>query len=287
MKKIGFVDYYISEWHANNYPKWIEEASERFGVDYKVAYAWAELDRSPRYDETTAQWCERFGVEKCETLDELCEKSDVIVILAPSDPEKHLGYAEKVLKYGKRTYIDKTFSPDLATAKAIFDIAKKHNTPFFSTSALRYGEELDTSFDCREIIVTGSGSNLPEYIVHEAEMVVKKLGLGAEKIKAEQYGTQTHFHILYGDGRNATMIFAPSIPFTVYMSDGGVEKPVYKTVSSPFFVHLISDIIRFFEEGSVSFDINETLEVMKLREGAVKATEQIGVWLSLAELENK
>ena len=26
MKKIGFVDYYLSEWHANNYPAWIEEA---------------------------------------------------------------------------------------------------------------------------------------------------------------------------------------------------------------------------------------------------------------------
>jgi hypothetical protein len=39
MKKIGFVDYYISEWHANNYPKWIEEACKKLGVEYKIAYA--------------------------------------------------------------------------------------------------------------------------------------------------------------------------------------------------------------------------------------------------------
>ena len=25
--KIGFVDYYLDEWHANNYPQWIREAS--------------------------------------------------------------------------------------------------------------------------------------------------------------------------------------------------------------------------------------------------------------------
>ena len=37
MKKIGFVDYYISEWHANNYPTWIKEACEKLGTEYKVA----------------------------------------------------------------------------------------------------------------------------------------------------------------------------------------------------------------------------------------------------------
>ena len=28
MKTIGFVDYYISEWHANNYPVWIKKICE-------------------------------------------------------------------------------------------------------------------------------------------------------------------------------------------------------------------------------------------------------------------
>lgn len=29
MKKIGFIDYYLSEWHANNYPIWIKEICEK------------------------------------------------------------------------------------------------------------------------------------------------------------------------------------------------------------------------------------------------------------------
>ena len=284
MKKIGFIDYYISEWHANNYPQWINDACEKLGAEYKVAYAWAELDVSPKYGENTAEWCERFGTDKCETIAELCEKSDVIVILAPSDPEKHLGYAEEALKYGKRTYIDKTFSPDYATARKIFDIAERYGTPFFSSSALRYGEELATDFECREVITTGSGSNLPEYIVHQAEMVVKKLGLGAERVMAESFGTQTHIHVEYPDNRTATMIFAPSIPFTVYMSEAGEAKPVYRPVTSAYFVGLITDMVRFFEEGTVSFDTAETLEVMKVREGAVKACQQVGRWLELSNL---
>ena len=284
MKKIGFIDYYISEWHANNYPKWIETACATLGADYKVAYAWAELDLSPKYDETTDQWCARFGTEKCSTIDELCEKSDVIFILAPSDPEKHLGYAEQALKHGKPTYIDKTFSPDLATAKKIFELAETYGTPFFSSSALRYGEELNTAFDCNEIIVTGSGSNLHEYIVHQSEMVVKKLGKGADKIMSEQFGAQTHIHVSYADGRVATMIFAPSIPFTAYMAGNDGSKPVYSEIKSGYFLTLITDIVRFFEEGTVSFDLTETLEVMKLREGAISSLECLGQWKDLPSL---
>ena len=284
MKKIGFIDYYISEWHANSYPKWIEEACKTLCTDYKLSYAWAELDLSPKYNETTEEWCARYGAEKCATIDELCEKSDVIFILAPSDPEKHLGYAEKALTYRKPTYIDKTFSPDLTTAKKIFELAETYGTPFFSSSALRYGEELATDFDCKEIIVTGSGSNLPEYIVHQAEMVVKKLGIGAEKIMAEQFGSQTHLHVSYGDGRTAAMIFAPSIPFTAYMAGGSEAKPVYKAVRSEFFLALITDIIRFFEEGTVSFDTAETLEVMRLREGSIGSLDALGQWIDLPKL---
>ena len=33
MKHIGFVDYYISEWHANNYPAWFKEAAEKLGLE--------------------------------------------------------------------------------------------------------------------------------------------------------------------------------------------------------------------------------------------------------------
>ena len=122
MKKIGFVDYYISEWHANNYPEWIKNAAQKLGAEYEVAYAWAELDLSPVYNETTDEWCAKMGVEKCETIAELCEKSDFIIVLAPSNPEKHLQYAKTVLKYGKRTYIDKTFSTEITPANLLLSI---------------------------------------------------------------------------------------------------------------------------------------------------------------------
>ena len=164
MKKIGFVDFYISEWHANNYPTWIKEAGEKLGVEYQVSYAWAEREISPLDGVSTDEWCEKMGVEHCQSLSELCEKSDVIVILAPTNPEKHLEYAKAVLPYGKRTYIDKTFAPNLEIAKEIFAIGEKHGTPFFSSSALRYSDELAELKDAKNIVLNGGGSNLEEYL---------------------------------------------------------------------------------------------------------------------------
>ena len=270
MKKIGFVDYFISEWHADNYPAWIERICAEMGVDYKVAYAWAELDTSPVSGVSTDEWCEKFGAERCATIDELCEKSDVIVILSPSNPETHLRYAEEVLKHGKRTYIDKTFAPDAATAKEIFAIGEKYGTPFFSTSALRYATELDSVEAPDSILVTGGGSNLPEYFIHLGEMVVKKMG-AIKSVKATRNGSQWIISAKTADGKDATMIYGCAMPYNVYMTKDGRE--TWKSVKSPFFDGLIADMLCFFETGKTSFDPAETLAVSRLRDAVLTATE--------------
>lgn len=270
MKKIGFVDYFISEWHADNYPAWIERICAEMGVDYKVAYAWAELDISPVSGVSTDEWCEKFGAERCATIDELCEKSDVIVILSPSNPETHLRYAEEVLKHGKRTYIDKTFAPDAATAKEIFAIGEKYGAPFFSTSALRYATELDSVDAPDSILVTGGGSNLPEYFIHLGEMVVKKMG-AIKSVKATRNGSQWIISAKTADGKDATMIYGCAMPYNVYMTKDGRE--TWKSIKSPFFDGLIADMLCFFETGKTSFDPAETLAVSRLRDAVLKATE--------------
>lgn len=276
MKKIGFIDYYLSEWHANNYPAWIKERCQELGLDYEIAYAWAEMDVSPRDNVTTDEWCAKFGAEKCATLEELCEKSDVLLMLCPDAPHKHLEYAKVALTYGKRIYIDKTFSPDYAEACEIFAIAEQNGTSFFSSSALRYGEELAKVEAPVTMITTGGGRTVDEYIVHQCEMVVKKLGKDVKKVIANVQGTQTFINAHFESGNEATMIFGGAMPFCVYMSDG--QKDVWTGVNSPFFKALIADIINFYETGDVSFDTEETKAVMKLRELAVKASEQPCTW---------
>lgn len=281
MKTIGFIDYYLSEWHANHYPKWIAEASERIGEEFVVKYAWAEEYVSPIKNVNTDEWCAKYGVEKCASIEEVCEKADYICILAPSNPEKHLEYAEKALRYGKNTYIDKTFAPDLATAEKIFEAAEKYGTKFFSSSALRYATELAELEGTKSVITTGGGSNLPEYIIHQAEMIVKLFGASEIlRVKAEPQGeNQCTIRAEFEGGKECTMVYSSAYPFTACgeIADG-VSK--YAPAQSEYFAALIEDVLRFYLTGETSFDTRETLCVIKLREMAIKAKEQAGKWIT-------
>ncbi len=269
MKTIGFVDYYISEWHANNYPAWIEAANRVLGTDYRVSYAWAERDVSPVDGVSTDEWCAKFGVTKCESIDELCQRADVIMILSPSDPDKHLGYARAVFPYGKRVYVDKTFAPDLRTAKEIFALADKYNTPFFSTSALRYASELADFADVRDLIVTGGGGSPEEYIIHQAEIAIKLTGIRPTSVTVVSQGKQRVFSAVgedkMGETRKVTFVFAPPLPFSICAQDSA-GKGKYAVIRSDFFAALLVNILKLYECGSAPFEGEETLDVMALRD---------------------
>lgn len=280
MKSIGFIDYYISEWHANNYPSWIKKVNEKLVYDFEVKYAWAEKEASPVDGKTTAEWCRENGVKKCVTIEELCEKSDYILILAPSDPDTHLRFAQVALKYGKNTYIDKTFAPDYKTAIEIFALGEKYKTKFFSTSALRYADELN-EFErkCDTVTVFGSGASMEEYVIHQAEMLVKLMGNGAEKVRLERAFDQYNLRFEYKDGRKANMIFCETYGLpTGFIPHTEQKASEYIPVKSEFFLNLISDILTFYKTGKVPFNGAETLEVMKIREAVIKAKSRVGEW---------
>ena len=274
MKTIGFIDYYISEWHANHYPEWIREISEKTGREYTVKYAWAEMDVSPVDGRSTEEWCEAFQVELCESLKELCEKSDAIVILAPTNPETHLGYAEVALRYGKPTYIDKTFAPDLQTAQEIFALAKKYRTPVFSSSALRYATELGAiPKNAEKLTITAGGSNLAEYLVHPLEMAVKLMGVGSEWVHVDLEKNGARISIGYGEKREVKIHYAPENGYSISLEKKGAASLV-TPVKSAFFNGLMEDMLRFFDEKKPSFSAEETLEVMRLRDAILAAAER-------------
>ncbi len=269
--KIGFVDLYISEWHANNYPAWLKDIDS----DCTVAYAWAEEDISPLDGKSTDEWCLENGTERCMTIDELCEKSDCIIILAPSNPEKHLEYAKAVLKHGKLTYIDKTFAPNLAEAKEIFKLGEEYGTRFFSTSALRYADELEKIIGTKNLITTGGGNNLPEYLIHQVEMAVKTLSGSPVRVRMEEQGSQRIFTVKYNNGNSWTGMWSPVMRFSI------CGDAAYTAVASDFFKNLMSEIIKFFKTGALPFDSSQTLKVMALRDAVLLAMEKPNEWIEI------
>ena len=187
MIKIGFIDYYLDEWHANNYPKFI---AQQFGDEFKVAYAYAEKDKEGGL--TTDEWCAQFGVERCATIAEVVEKSDCIIVLSPDNPERHLDLCREPLASGKRVYVDKTFALTKDIAKEIVAIGEANNTPFFSTSALRFSNELaDVPREGICFINSRGPGRFDTYAIHQIEPIVVLMGSEVKRILSVGRGYET------------------------------------------------------------------------------------------------
>ena len=274
MKKIGIIDYFIDEWHSNTYLGLFEKANKELGLDYQVTYGYAEIDKEGRL--TTDEWCKKNNIIRCESIEELCEKSDNILILAPANPETHLKYAKIALQYGKTTYIDKTFAPDLETAKEIFAIAEKYNTKIFTSSALRYAEEIADFSNIKSVTVAGSGGSLEEYVIHQIEMVVKMTqGEKAKAVRVFNRQKQATVIIEFAD-KTATLNYSRSgCGFSVDV-DAGNDYCDYRPIAKGTeFYNLISSILTFFATNKEPFAKEETLSVLAIRDAILKGAKGV------------
>lgn len=84
-----------------------------------------------------------MDVEIVDSIENLVKKVDVVV-LGSVDGSQHLAQAEPVFRAGKPVFIDKPLAHNLADALKIQQLGKKYDVPWFSASALRYQEKLQT-----------------------------------------------------------------------------------------------------------------------------------------------
>ena len=277
MFKIGFIDYFLDEWHANQYPGWIEKATQG---EMKVTHAYGMID-SPRGGLTTDQWCEKFGVKKCDTIDEIIAACDGLIVLSPDNAEMHLTLCEKPLKSKKPVYVDKTFAPDEETAKKIFAFAEESGTPCYSTSALRYATEY-TELDKSKIrgIATWGPASMEIYSIHQLEPITMLMQARAKKVlylPGNGWGT---LNIEFTDGRTATMThFEDGAPFMAQVCMEGGNKTL--SANSDFWSIFIQVLVKFFKDGQEPVPHQETLNVMAVREAGIKAVQNPGQWVEV------
>jgi predicted dehydrogenase len=86
------------------------------------------------------KWVEgmkKQGVEICDTVDKVVEKSDAILIMS-LDGRSHLKDFQAVVKSGKPVYVGRPMATSLADTIAMFDLAGESKTPLFSCSQHRF-----------------------------------------------------------------------------------------------------------------------------------------------------
>ncbi|NOU65403.1 hypothetical protein GC096_15320 [Paenibacillus sp. LMG 31461] len=276
MKKIGFIDYFLDEWHANKYPEWIEQAS---GGTMKVAYAYGMKDAPNGRDNAT--WCQEMGIELLPTIEAVVENSDYLVVLSPDHPEFHEALSLLPLQSGKPTFVDKTFAPNRLTAIKLFQLAAKHSTPLYSSSALRFAPEyVEASGKEIDTLCSQGPGQYANYAVHQIEPIVALMGTEAQRIMS--IGTRQTPALLIGfsHGRQATLHHIEGSPFLLAMhfEDGSSARI---TAQSDFFASFIRNLVQFFRTGISTVEPAETIEVITLIEYGLLAAQTPYHWIEL------
>lgn len=278
MLKVGFIDYYLDEWHANNYPSMLQRLTP--GRAEAVA-AYGKI-ASPNSGMTSEEWCAKMGMQCCKSAAELAAACDCIVVLSPDNPEMHWELCQEALSSGKPVFVDKTFSPDAKTARALFDLAAKHNTPMYSCSSLPFSGELAElpDGDIDFIAACGPGHDA-NYFVHQFEPIVSLSGWKAVRLYCLRTPGTVHFDVEFEGGKRASVSFLGdegAYSMTVRYADGKVRAIPEMT---GFFDRFIVKMVDFFENGALPVPAERTIHVMAMIEAGQKAMDAPGTWVEV------
>jgi hypothetical protein len=278
MIKIGFIDYYIDEFHANNYPTWIRESS--FAGKCDVALAWEEL--TPKGKKPISEWCREQNVAQASSIEQVVSECDAIVVLSPDNAERHEDLADLPLRSGKPVYVDKPIAPSLAAAQRLFSKAEQFGTPMMSASALRYGSAVEKAVDqmagsARFVATRGPGV-FHIYAIHQVEMLVMALGTGAKRVMHCGNDVSKLVVVDYGDGRRGSINLMPGHPFQLSASWGDDACAAINDMDD-FFPRFIEAMLSFFETGASSAPKEQTLEIAAIIEAGNAAVLQPDIWV--------
>jgi predicted dehydrogenase len=249
----------------------------------------ASADRVEGY---TKQLREQHGLEILDTIEELCKKVDGI-LLESVDGRPHLEQARIVIKAGKPLFVDKPVAGDLADVIELFRLAKEHNVPCWSSSAMRFGKEVAGARNNEQLgnivacDVFGSSSwaehhpSLYLYGIHAVEPLFTVMGTGCETVRRIKTDRGDMVVGVWKDGRIGTFrdLRGGKTDFKtiIYGSEGMV------TGTSSSYGPLLVEIDKFFQTGKPPVPAEETIEIYAFMSAADESAAQGGTTVSIAE----
>ena len=276
-----------------------EDAGPEYG-GYKVVAAYpkgsndieSSVERIPGYIEDV----KKLGVEIVDSIKDLLRKVDV-VLLETNDGRLHLEQALPVFKSGKRVFIDKPIAASLADAIAIFDEAKKHNVPVFSSSSLRYAHSVKAIVDGKAGKVLGADVFSPAHLekthmdfswygIHGVEMLFTTMGLGCKSVSRTHTPDSDVVVGLWDDDRIGTF---RGVRFKKMGYGGSVygENSIEELDGAGGYNPLLVEVVKFFETGQPPVSAEETLEIFAFMEAADESKRQGGKTVTLESVMQK
>ncbi len=227
-----------------------------------------------RVEEYTRKLKEDFGVKFYDSIEELCQNVDV-VLLESVDGRPHLAQARPVIKAGKPLFIDKPMASSLKDCLEIFDLAKEAKVPVFSSSGLRFGKDTqkvrkgaigkvtyaETQSPC------STEPHHPElfwYGIHGVESLFTVMGTGC--VSVQRSTTPDGLIQVKGTWKgNRTGIYRESKKYGGKAKGDKGESPVG---GFDGYGPLVVEIVKFFQTGVPPVKPAETIEIIAFMEAA-------------------
>jgi predicted dehydrogenase len=278
MKRIGFIDHNLENFHANVYLKLLQTDLKNRG--FTISACFGTQQKQGR------EWAKKNDIPYFSNLNQLNETVDHYMILAPSNPETHLNLCQKIFPFGKPTYVDKTFAPDLKTAQKIFALADKHKVPMQTTSALRYTEvqnyvESVGRKNVKHMITWVAGGSFAEYAVHPLELFVSCMGANVKRLMRRGTKNQVQLLLDLTGNRTAVVNIFPNTRTPYAASVTTNEETKYFAIdTSKIFLNTASAVLDLFETQKANIDRKESLIIRRIQDVAEQKRAE-GRWVSL------
>ncbi len=238
-----------------------------------------------------------MGVEIVDSIPKLLEKVDV-VFLESVDGRIHLQEAIPVIKAGKPLFIDKPAAGSLADTIAIFELARQHKVPVFSSSAVRFGaglQELRKNPALGEIAGADTWGpcsyqegtpDLFFYGIHGVEALYTLMGTGCETVSRTQ---ATDADVVTGVWKNGRVGTYRGLRRN--KADFGAvafgTKAIVPMVKGDGYEPMCREIAKFFKTRIAPVPPEETIELFAFMEAADESKRQGGKAVSLQEVMTK
>jgi predicted dehydrogenase len=249
-----------------------------------------------RIDKFTAELKDKWGVEVVGSIEELCEKVDA-ALLESVDGRPHLNQVRPVFAAKKPVFIDKPFAASYADAREIVRLSRESGTPFFSSSSLRFADDLQAMKRDEKLgaligaFTYGPAPTEPHhpdlfwYGIHAVEMLYTLMGPGCESVTRAHADGVDVVSGKWKDGRVGTMrgIRDGKQDYGA-IAFGAKSNLATPTSMKSDYRNLLVEIVKFFQTGRAPVPPEETLEIMAFMEAADLSKLRGGAAVTLNEI---
>ena len=244
-----------------------------------------------RVDDYTKTLKEDFGVEICETIEDLCSKVDAVMIESV-DGRPHLSQAKPVIAAGLPLFLDKPVAGSLSDALEIYKLAKEAGVPVFSSSSLRYGKSTQAVRGGSIGKVTYALCSSPAkiephhpdlywYGVHGCESLFTVMGTGCQSvIRRTTSDGLIEVEGTWEDGR--TGIFREGKGYSGIARNAKGEEVAVGAYDG--YAPLVVEVVKFFKTKSPPVSATETIELFTFMEAADESKRSGGKPVTLKEV---